>query len=513
MSETLIRAGGTTGRPASARQLRRWVRRRQVATLGSIGLETVYLAVLAAAMTVALFGPPLGRTLWPAGPLPDPHPLTVVALVGVGAAGLLAALRRLGPVVIGRPDASWLLASPVPRRGLLLPPLARVLALASLLGAAGAGAGVARLAARPVDVGALLGWATAGAAGGALLATAATAGQRDPAWARRLDRLVAAVLLGGGAAALVAPEVPAPRVPAPAAALLWGAATVAVTAAALAVAGTVRRLDAFPDRRLRGTATLVGAHLDAVYAVEPSYLSDLWERRSWQGRRLRSTPVRRPLGLPVEVAHDLLVLRRKRRRLGWLAAATLLPALLADAPGWLLALVVCAGALGCADTTLDAVRRDGRQPALLRLTGRTGRQVVAARFLTPAVLATLWSAVALTGLAVRSGLPPGPWCLLGLAVGPAVAAAALRRARSRPVDHSMPMVDTPMGSFTPGPLIWLLTGPDLLVVLALPTLAAMLDVTGTGGPGPARLLLQAALSALGAAAYLLLGADRRRSLL
>ncbi len=476
-------------------------------------MGTVYMVVLAVAMAVALLGPGLGRTLWPAAPVVDPHPLTIAALVGVGGAGLSAALRRLGPLVMSRPDASWLLTAPVGRRGLLLPALVRTVLAAAAVGIAAAVVCVGRLATRPVDRATLLGWAALGAAAGTLIALAAVRSQREPGWARRWDRLVAALLLGSGAAALVAPVVPAPPIAAPAAPVLWTAVLAAIAAAILGTSVVVRRLDDFPGRRLREASNLVGSYLDAAYTVEPSYLSDLRERRSWRGRPLRSAPVRRLPGLPIEAIHDLLVLRRKRRRLGWLTAAALLPAMLAGSPGWVLVSVLLAGGMISAGTTLDAVRRDSAQPALLRLLGRTGRQVVTARLLAPAILAATWSGLALAALALRADLPPGPLWALGLAVGPAVAVAALRRARARPIDNSMPLVDTPMGAYAPGPLIWLFTGLEGLVVLALPTVVALLQGVASTELGWGRVLIQALLSALGVAAYLTLATDRNRTVI
>ncbi|MFD2763483.1 DUF6297 family protein [Micromonospora eburnea] len=511
MTARLAGGSGTDELQASAVELRRWVRRRQASAGGAVSMGTVYVGVLAVAMAVALFGPELGRILWPAAPIVDPDPLAVVALIGVGGAGGWLALRRLGPLVISRPDASWLLTAPVRRRGLLLPALVRAVLATAVVGVAVAVVGVGRLAARPIDGAALLGWAALGGAAGMLVALAAVRAQRDPGWGHRWDRPVTALLLGSGASALVAPVAPAPPIAAPSAPILWAAALAAVAAAVLGTAVAVRRLDDLSGRRLREASILVGSYRDAAYTAEPSFLSDLRERRSWRGRSLRSARIRRLPGLPIEAIHDLLVLRRKRRRLGWLTAAALLPAALAGSPGWVLVLALLAGGLSSADTTLAAVRRDSAQPALVRLLGRTGRQVVAARLLAPAFLAAAWSGLALAALGLRSDLPPGPWWALGLAVGPAVAVAALRRARARPIDNSMPLVDTPMGAYPPGPLIWLLTGLDLLVALTLPTVAALLGSTGSTVLGWGWVLAQAAFSALGVAAYLALTTDRTRA--
>ncbi|MFC7585025.1 hypothetical protein ACFQYP_15740 [Nonomuraea antimicrobica] len=69
-------------------------------------------------------------------------------------------------------------------------------------------------------------------------------------------------------------------------------------------------------------------------------------------------------------------------------------------------------------------------------------------------------------------VPDGPWWLLGPACGPALAAAALRMARRSPVDHSMPVINTPGGAIPTGPLFWALTGVDLALLGCAPALVA-----------------------------------------
>ncbi|MEV4085050.1 hypothetical protein AB0J43_32785, partial [Nonomuraea fuscirosea] len=68
----------------------------------------------------------------------------------------------------------------------------------------------------------------------------------------------------------------------------------------------------------------------------------------------------------------------------------------------------------------------------------------------------------------------GAWWVLGLLAGPALAAAALRMAGRAPVDHSMPVIDTPGGAIPTGPLFWAATGPDLALLGCLPTATALL---------------------------------------
>ncbi|OPG04584.1 hypothetical protein B1L11_37450, partial [Microbispora sp. GKU 823] len=78
-------------------------------------------------------------------------------------------------------------------------------------------------------------------------------------------------------------------------------------------------------------------------------------------------------------------------------------------------------------------------------------------------------------------LPAGAWWALGPAAAPALAAGALRMARRRPVDHSMPVIDTPGGAVPTGPLIWAATGVDLALLGSLPALAALASRARLGG--------------------------------
>jgi hypothetical protein len=93
----------------------------------------------------------------------------------------------------------------------------------------------------------------------------------------------------------------------------------------------------------------------------------------------------------------------------------------------------------------------------------------------PALLSGAWATAAL-GWLIASGLMAGPWWALGPLIAPALAAAALRMARRPPVDHALPLLDTPMGTIPAGPVIWAATGPDLALLGCLPAFAAL-----TGG--------------------------------
>jgi hypothetical protein len=137
-----------------------------------------------------------------------------------------------------------------------------------------------------------------------------------------------------------------------------------------------------------------------------------------------------------------------------------------------------------------------------------GRAVMAARAVLPAMLAATWSALALAVLQAAGTLPAGAWWwALGPAAAPALAAGALRMARRRPVDHSMPVIDTPGGAVPTGPLIWALTGVDLALLGSLPTLAALASRPASVAPYVAA---QAVAGAAVLAAYILRPSRRNR---
>jgi hypothetical protein len=76
-----------------------------------------------------------------------------------------------------------------------------------------------------------------------------------------------------------------------------------------------------------------GTLLDSAFGVEPSFVTDMVERRYWarRGCGRGGCPARCPYWWP-----RICCWRRRPRRLLWLAGAAALPALLAHAPGWLL---------------------------------------------------------------------------------------------------------------------------------------------------------------------------------
>jgi hypothetical protein len=482
--------------PVGVAGLKRWIRRTRSAhrergeTLGN-----VYFILLFVLIVGGMVHQRIAAVIWPS--VPNASELAGGSLILLISGGLYLMLRRLGPLALSRPAASWLLTAPVSRRRLLLPSLAVALAGAAVAGAVAGLAVLGHVAARPVPgadallplVGALLGGVLL------LVALGAQADRRWSSWSDQAAYLVVAVGLGG----LVADS----AVRAPRAAPGWPAAPV-VTALAggLAVVVTgllllaVRRLAATPNARILEAAKTAGTLFDSAYGVEPSFVTELVERRYWAHRKLRSRRLWHRV--PVLVAQDLLLLLRRPRRVLWVAATTTLPAVLAHAPGWILGLAVLAGGLVAGGVTAGTIRTDAGNPVMLRLLGLSSRAAVAQRLWVPGVLSGLWYAAVLALLQVLGDLPTGPWWALGLALGPVGAAATMRRSRVGFVDNGLMPLDTPMGSLSTGPLLNAIAGLDVLL-LGLP--AAVL--IAQGDPlGPVGVAVQAVVAVIGLRAYL-----------
>ncbi|MGW2142940.1 DUF6297 family protein [Nonomuraea bangladeshensis] len=90
--------------------------------------------------------------------------------------------------------------------------------------------------------------------------------------------------------------------------------------------------------------------------------------------------------------------------------------------------------------------------------------------------------------------------LFGVLAAPGLAAGALRVVRRRPVDHSLPVIDTGAGPVPLGPVLWAVTGLDLTLVGCLPALLAL--STAPPQPGP-YLVAQAVTGAAALAGYVL----------
>jgi hypothetical protein len=482
--------------PTDFAGLRSWVRhtqsdhRERGATLGN-----VYFVVLFVAVVGGMLHRQLAIVFWPAHP--NASELAGLALVLVGVGGLFLALRRLGPLGLSRPAASWFLTAPVSRRRLLIPSLRLAAIGAAIAGALYGVAVVGHVAVRPMPDadGALL--PVAGALVGILLMLAALAAQSARRWGALADNL-ASVLLAAGLAGFVIDSV----VDSPQAAASWPTATVKIIAGGLAVlvvlllAVAVTRLAAMPNDKIMESAKTAGTLLDAAFGVEPSFVVDMVERRYWAHRHLKSKRLWRRL--PILTAQDLLLVLRRPRRLLWIAGAITLPALLAHAPGWLLGAAVLLGGLLAGSVATGNVRTDAGNPVMLRMLGLTSRQAVTQRFWMPLALAGLWYTAALILLDILNDVPAGPWWALGIALAPTGAIASLRKARAGFVRNELLPLDTPMGTVSPGPLLNSVIGPDVLL-LGLPSL---LEIAQGHPLSWTTVLVQLIASVAGARAYL-----------
>lgn len=476
--------------------LRRWIRRTQTshrergATAGNI-----YVAVLTVAIVGGMLHTQLQKVFWPA--TPDLSALAGGSVVAAAVGLIFLAMRRLGPLGLPRPAASWLLTAPVSRRRLLLPSFWLAALLAAVTGALVGLATGGHVAVRgmPGDEVVLL--PVTGALVALILLLGALAAQAGGFWAGAADRL-ASLLIGAGLAGLVADSaVRAPKLTrdlSPSTAGLI-AGTLAVVVAVLTTLA-VARLAATPNDRILESSKTSGTLLDSAFGVEPSYVADMMERRYWAGRRLRS----RPFGdrLPVLVAQDLRVALRRPGRLVWTVASAGIPVLFAGAPKLVLGLVVLIGGMVAGGASTATVRTDAANPMMLRTLGLSSRQAVLQRYGVPGLIAGVWYVLALSLLRALGDLPAGPWWALGLALAPVGAVAAVRRGRVGMVRNDLLPLDTPMGTVSPGPFVNLTVGADVLL-LAAPVLVQFHQHQPLGWT---LVLVQAGIGVIGARAYL-----------
>ncbi|MFB4277852.1 DUF6297 family protein [Nonomuraea sp. MTCD27] len=494
------------------------------------GLLDRYVTAFCLAMFVAVGGRPLSGVFTGLAGTVDPARMGAgVALLALAVAGFLAVARSAGPVLLPAPDASWLLMSPLDRRLLLARPARMLFTVAVAVGVL-LGVGMLAVLGAPDHLvwrvlGALALGVSASVGGMAL----AVLGQVSQPWQLWLTGATAALLV----LAVVAVSGQLRTVPAVAASAPLTALAAAVAAAAVAAGLLVRQASAslgrIPTRTLVTASTRAGHVASATVSLDPGALTWIAEDNHWRARKLGS---RRwpPMPAPFALAwHDWRRLGRRPGRLAAIAATAALPLVLAQAGASpaVLGVAVLAGGLAVATTSTSGARRDADNPALARLIGVGHRPALAARAVLPTLLSATWAAMALAGLAMAhdpssgaalahvpavvhdlSGTAladdaaagfPMAWWLFGPLAAPALAAGALRMARRAPVDHSMPVIDTPGGSIPTGPVFWAATGPDLALLGCLPT--AMALASQPASPGPF-LAAQAAVSAVVLVGYL-----------
>ncbi|GAA3123911.1 DUF6297 family protein [Streptosporangium carneum] len=456
-----------------------------------------YAASLSAAVAIAIVGQPLVSVLGALARQADPGRISSgLALVAVAYAGYLTLVRTAGPVVLGAADASWRLLSPLPRRT-VLGRTALALLTVSVLGGLVLGVALVAVLGAPDQLSLRLAAALVLGLGAGLGGMAmGVLGQASPAWDGWLRALIAVIVVAAVVLAVLGAG-PGRHLPAVVAGAPAGPVGVVAGCAAAVTALLVRRawtaLGRVPARAILAASVRAGRVAQAAVVLDPGMLTWVVEDNHWRGRTLRSRrwPVTGAWALAWQEARRL---GRRPARLAVLAGAAALPALVVTAglPQVAVALTP-AGALAAAASVTSGVRRDDDNPALLRVLAVEPRAALAVRALPSALLGALWLDVAFAGLSAVGASPGGLWWLLGPACGPALAVAALRMARRRPVDHSMPVIDTPGGAIPTGPLLWALTGVDLALLGCAPALLAL----AVQPANPVPYLLAQALTGLG----------------
>jgi Family of unknown function (DUF6297) len=491
---------------------------------------TGFALVIAGIYFSDIIASPLSRLSGQASRAAAAHTAALQAVTGAGlvigaGAGLLLLAQALGPLVLSPADSSWLLLTPLSRRGILRRP-----ALSAAVGATLAGAllGVLALAmagpylrtdsintgSASTPGGSLPGsWLALCAAAGAGSCLAAVAGEALAQPGERARALVraacaalavvalAGALAGQGSTALVRTVIT----------VFGGLTTPDFTAAAVAAVAVAclawlllwRSAAAFPAAALRSDSARSGQALLAAGMLNFSLLFWIAEDNHWRGRLLRSRPwPRLPPAMAVAWA-DWRRISRRPGRLAVLTVAAVFPALLGaaftgQAHGILIAAALVAGAMAAGLPGTTGARRDTDSAALRRLLGVGPGQVLAARTVLPALLCTAWLALALLVLPAVGALGGWWWPLLALA-GPGVAAGVLRLARTAPVDPSDRGPDTPMGN-TPPWMLSRLYSIAIAVIGSYPLLAAVVH----GHAGVGTVVSQLLVSAVVLGGYLMI---------
>jgi Family of unknown function (DUF6297) len=462
-----------------------------------------FVVMLAAVLLSDLLAQPFGRLAGSGGSAPA-QAVAGAALVIGSAAGLLMLAQAFGPLALSPADACWLLLTPLDRRAVLRRPAAVTAAVSALCGGALGVLGLAMagpyLRPGPGTHRVPWAWLVFAAVGGAgFLVAAMLAGvlaQPWPRWRARM-RLTGAVV---GVSAMVG-AVTGERwtgvsraVTGRFAGLSTGTfGLIAVAAVAVACLGALlvrRMLPRFPADVVRSDSVRAGTMLMAAAFLNVPLLTWMAEDSHWRGRLLASRPwPRGPAFAPglspafVLAWADWRRLARRPAVLTALAVSALAPALIGAAftghtQGWTTAAVLLTGAVAAGTQGTTATRRDTNDPTLRRLFGVGARAALGARAVLPALLGAAWLTLALTLLVLTRELPGRPldgwlWPLSGLAAGPGVAAAALRIARTAPINPGDQGPDTPVGTAPP----WLITragSVSLGLAGASPTLRAVL---------------------------------------
>lgn len=476
--------------PRELRRVVRGMRRTSVANRPLLEtLQNLYVAFFTALLAVVLVEPTAARALSDIGQRSGgpaqtaglaPALATALLLAALGAG--VRALAVLGPLVRDPAEATWLLASPVDRRGMLGP-----LAVVVLAGCAAVAALVASGCAL-VAGGWTPWWVLAGGTGGLAAGAAAvtTQGTGRSMGLRRLADVasVAAVVvlvtgLVGGFAHVRAGDdrlgsagfgddglgsgALGPQL------LRFGALGVLILLAAAMTAAVPRRL-----ARLRRAELVAGAGLALGLRATVTGLDGSFIAETLRARRLleRGTVRLRPLrghGEWALVAADARRARRAPRPLLTAIGAVPVVWTVGEVYGRLAATAALALlAWGGATSVAGGLRAISRSPALARSLPYDDQQLRLVHCAVPAL-----GSFAVAVLTVPLGGHPGWWVGVATLVG---VSGALRTARGRsPVRWEL-QATSPMGALPVGAVTSYLVGIDAVALGSLPWLV---------GAGPA----------------------------
>lgn len=410
---------------------------------------------LAVFLVGGLLGEAITRASRTTAPTVDGSLGVAVPVFGLMAAILLMARVSLvlGPIVALPAEVSWVLSTPVGRRGILTPRFAVTIVVGTT-----AGFLLGLLAVFLTPHGSLLGYLVSGTVSGWSVAACCVVLQSVPRhWgsARRvIDGALAAVALLM-VAALLAPARVAVVLTAMWSGSAWAVALLLMVAVVLTVLAGIRlaRLD---RHALTAGAPLVRAVGTASSFLDPKVFGDaLLLRHCVHVARVRSRPLR---GGPARALLRADLVRSIRRPGTWLTAivGALVP-YVAWQTLWP-AVAVSSHILAAFATTRPFSRgleQVCRMPALRFALGVSDRYLRVVHLAVPCAAAVLWSA-ATAPAAGEFALTVAPLCVVGAVV-------TVYRLATRPdLEYTSLLIDTPFGAIPPNLLRQVLRRPALL---------------------------------------------------
>jgi hypothetical protein len=449
-------------------RLREGRKRHSTTSLGDFLTDVYMLTLLLGMYGYVLVNAVHGYLRTPSGGNGDPAERywigIAVLLAGVGLAW--QGLRAAGPLLVTPAAYTWCAATPVDRRGWLLPRLVGLLA-----GSAGLVA-VLSLAADGIGDRSSLAWAApAGAALGLTAAALAVAAQAGPTatiaaggGSRRWPGLLGTVTIGLGVAAVgavIAAHFLAYHLPRPALPVV-GFTVIGLPVAATTATVATRRLHRLDRATLTSGAQLATAAVTAAAWLDPSMLSGVLQVRRW--RRIGRVHSRRfsPGARFGAAARPWVLLQAEiRRQVRHPSALAIWGALaLSQYAAWLAVPAVArpvhlVGAYLAAERLAGGLRTVCGSAGLRRALGGGNTELRLVHIVVPAVGTALWWLV--TWPAAGGHLGSTEWVPVALVV-----AAAYRSATRPPMVPGGTTLDTPFGLIPVDLLRRLARGPDVL---------------------------------------------------